>query len=764
MKLKNKKLVQYKGTVHDLTVENSHTYNIESVAVHNSVGGSLLAYCLEIINMDPIQNKLYFERFLNPSRNSPPDIDLDREMGSDEKVREFLDNKYGKERVASVITFGTFNEKGCLKDVARALGHDTGFESDVFAVTQEMPKKPTWDISLEQWFADYPRTKECSDRVRSWLNNPANDEIKKLTLKLQGQIRNLGQHAAGVVITPDDIWNYIPVNISKGNIVTAFQEAGSGKDLSSLGILKLDNLKLETLNVLKLACKLVKEKKGIDIKYQLNNLDLKDANLYTELLLGNNQGIFQFESEGITRLAKDIKVESFDEVVVTTSLYRPGPMGIGAHDEYIRNKFYPEQRSYVHPILKPLLEDSNGVLVFQEQLMFMANEIAGMSLGEGDNLRKVMDSSNKIIKKKSEGEKLTEEEENNKNYKQYKELWAKFIDGAKAKGLNESEVAAIEEWLIKYLGYSFNASHAKLYSYITCQTLFLRHYYPAEFFTALLNHPKSNNDKDKEQRWLSSAILAAMSKGIKITQPTRKSGWEWTMIDDQTIAMGMSGIDGMGEIAFKELSEAKIEHMSKEDFFAHKFSKFNKRSFESCVKAGLFDDWSDSRAELIALRGIKIKSTKQLDIFGKKPSLEDGLNGQTFESTSMDQKYREFMDVCKLDLNMLNRISNIKKMFFEEYKIPLDSVTNYEDQQNFYYFLLERIEERTGRMGKKFYTIHISDGIFAKRLTMWEEHYKKVQTILIPGHFYVTKFLKEKDEKGREWLTFNRNAQFRQVD
>jgi DNA-directed DNA polymerase III PolC len=857
-----------------------------------SAAGCLLTWCLEITKIDPIRFDLYFERFLNKSRKGPPDLDIDFEAGTDQKTLEFLINKYGKDRVFSVVTFGTFNEKGCIKDVTRAMGYDAGFDSDVFAVTQEMPKKPSWDISLEEWFRDYPKTKECSDRVRQWLNDPKNAEIKKLTLKLQGQIRNLGKHAAGIVITPDVIWKYIPVNITKGDIVTAFQESGSGKDLSDLGILKLDRLKLETLNVIKLTIKLVKEKKHIDIQEKIDFIDLYDESLYSELLLGNNQGIFQFESEGITRLAKDIKVESFDEVVAVSALYRPGPMGIGAHDEYIRNKFFPEKREYPHQSLVPLLEKSNGVLIYQEQLMFIANKIGGMSLGDGDNLRKVMDAANKIIKKKTDGEKLTEQEEEDKNYKKYKELWSKFLDGAKKNGLSEIEVSNIEGWLIKYLGYSFNKcltknhdiisknrgiikinnvveneeilcynekeckneykkvkkihingikkiykiktasgkilectldhkiltnygmktleeiindklklkdnkefesivsiecigdhetmdleidsefhnfyandicvsnSHSVSYSYITAQTLFLRHYYPAEFYTALLNHQKSNSDKDKERRWLSSAILAALSKGINIIPPTRKSKWEWTMIDDKTIAMGLSGIDGLGDKAYQELQEARLENMTKEDFFSYKFSKFNKRSFENCVKAGLFDDWSQSRNELIELRTKKVKITKQLDIFGKSAnSIDDYTGDKKFESTGQDQKYREFLEVCKLDLKILNRISSVKKMFFDEYKIQIESAINYEDQNNFYYFLLERIEERTGKMGKKFYSIHISDGIITKKITMWDDHYKKIQNILVPGHFYITKFIKENG-----WLSFSKSSPFRQID
>ncbi len=460
IKLKSKKIIPYTGKVYDLSVENTTSYNIEGVSVHNSSAGSLLAWCLGITKIDSIRFNLYFERFLNPERKATPDIDIDFEAGTDEKTLQFLYDKYGHHRVVPVVTFGTFNEKGCLKDVTKALGQDAGFSSEVFAVTKEMPQLPKWDITLEEWIKTWPDNPECSQGVRDWLLNPNNQDTLKYTLRLQGQVRNLGKHAAGIVITPGPVWESMPVNISKGQIVSGYQESGNAKDLSSLGILKLDRLKLETLNVIKDALALIKERYGeeqfIEASEAVDYVKLDDDNLFIELRMGNNQGIFQFESPGMNALIKGIRVEKFDELVAANALYRPGPMGIGAHEEYIKNKFKPSARVYAHKVLASLLENTNGVLVFQEQLMFIANKIGGMSLGEGDNLRKAMDGGSKIIAKKLQGRILTEDEEKNKNYKLYKELWKKFIDGAKEKGLSEKDVEAIESWLIAYLGYSFN--------------------------------------------------------------------------------------------------------------------------------------------------------------------------------------------------------------------------------------------------------------------------------------------------------------------
>ena len=549
----------------------------------------------------------------------------------------------------------------------------------------------------------------------------------------------------------------MPVNICKGQIVTGYQESGSGKDLSSLGILKLDRLNLTTLNVIKEAIELVKENKGINIQEQVDYVNLEDPNLFIELRMGNNQGIFQFESEGMNALVKGIKVEKFDELVAASALYRPGPMSIGAHEDYIKNKFNPEERTYAHESLAPLLENTNGVLIYQEQLMFIANKLGGMTLGEGDNLRKYMDSASKIIAKKLRGDILTEDELKNKNYKSYVELWDKFIAGAKAKGLTEKEVEKIEDWLIKYLGYGFNLSHSVCYSYLAMQTLFLKHYYPTEFYTALLNHPKSNSDKEKEKQWLQAALLSAMSKGIEIAPPVRQSNWEWTSIEDKKIAMGFSGINGMGDIAFKELKAKNIGELTRDEFFATHFKKFNKGSFGACLKAGLFDDWSPSREEITAWRDVKVKDVMQLDIFGNF-----GMDAVTvykkFNKTPEEIKQKEFLEVCSLDLDLMRKIHEMRNAFIEEYGVVIEPVTNFDEPQNYYYFCLNNVEQKLTKTGRKMYVLHLSDGATVKKVIMWDNMYKKLAPKLQNGSIYVTKFMKSKG-----WLSFDANADFRKV-
>jgi DNA polymerase-3 subunit alpha len=719
-----------------------------------SAAGCLLSWCLGITNIDPIRFGLYFERFMNPERSATPDIDVDFESGSDEKTNEFLLTKYGKERVFPVITFYTFNEKGCLKDVSRVVNNETGFSSDVYAVTKEMPEKweepKKFETALEEWIDAYVNAEFSDKRIVAWLTDNKIQPVIKNTIKLQGQIRSLGKHAAGIIITPSPIWYNIPVNMVSGEIVSGFQESGSGKDLSELGILKLDRLNLTTLNIIKQTIKFVKERTGNDITDDVNFLNIENPELFEELKTASNAGVFQFESEGITHLAKSINVENFNEVVATTSLYRPGPMGLQAHADYIKNKQKPEEAKYVNDKLAPLLKDTKGVLIYQEQLMFIANTIGGMTLGEGDNLRKVMDKASKIINKANSGEQMSEKDMSDKSYKEYLNLWDKFKEGAKKNGFSEDEVKDIEAWLVKYLGYSFNLSHAVSYTYLTMQTLYLKKYYPVEFYCALLNNQKGGSDKEKHKKWLYSAIQGATNKGIRVRKPSLNSGWEYTITGDNEIIMGFSSINGVGEKAFAEVIDKNLAGMTREQFFETKWSKFNKTAFEACVKAGVFDSWSESREE--------INFWRELSKASKKKANEMLAENRVFVPTTEEQKESDFFEVAMIDFSIMDKIAFIQKGFMEEYGKNITAVTNFESPKEWYYFYLEKIEKQKTKGGKPFYKLTVSDGASTKKLNMWDKHYEINRETLILGKFFVSRFFK-KDE----FLNFDEKYPLRQV-
>ena len=748
-------------------------YNIGPA--RGSAGGCLLSWCLEITDVDPIRFGLYFERFLNPTRKGLPDIDVDFMTGTDDVTNEFLHKKYGKNRVLNVSTFSTFSEKGCLKDVVRAhFGEEeTGFSSDVHAVTQEMPNWLKVEYSLKDWFEKWPKDPACSERVKTWLTNPDNEKILYQTLQLQGQIRGIGQHAAGIVITPGPCWEYIPTNIigSNKSIVTAFQEADkSGKDLSELNILKLDRLKLETLNVIKDAIKIIKQTRGIDITedIKVDSINLADPNLYLELRVGMNHGIFQFESVGMNALIRGMGTESFDELVAANALYRPGPMGIGAHEEYIKNKFNPQGISYVHPALETTLSDTNGVLIYQEQLMFLANKIGGMSLGEGDQLRRYMDKASSAIAKKSSGDEMTSKDE--ANYAEFEKYWNKFLDGASKQGYKVEEIDIVKDWVIKYLGYSFNKSHATAYALLAAQTLYLKHYYPTEFYTALLNHPKTSGGKEKEQSWLAAAIASAMSKGIKIAPPSRKSGWKWTTTADMEISMGFSGINGLGDTAYAELNDllAKkdrtLQTISVSEFYDLPFSKFNKKAFESCVKAGVFDEWSESREYLLTLKekkkkkAIDVNQLSMFDMGSKEFDIKTDDIGQCAKTTESQKRF-DFIEVCNFDLEKIQFMLKVKTEINNKATRPIDNIINFEED-GWYFFVLEDFKTMLSQKGKEYLTMRVGDGISHTNLRAFSPFSKKIIPILVPNGIYVARF--EKNDGG--FVNFAKSTQFKKFE
>jgi len=322
-------------------------------------------------------------------------------------------------------------------------------------------------------------------------------------------------------------------------------------------------------------------------------------------------------------------------------------------------------------------------------------------------------------------------------------------------------------------------SHSLAYSYLAMQTLYLKYYYPTEFYTSLLNHIKASNDKEEERRWLTSAIVSALSVGIKIVPPTRKSNWKWTMIDENTISMGFSGINGMGEVACNELTSKNIGELNKEEFFQTDFSgKFNKAHIEACIKAGVFDDWFDSRDEMrnlwqnrkkkksVTKKNMKL-NIKQATIFGDVvDSLQDvelsveatEENVNEFSPTTTEEKDKDAKEVLGIDFSILKNISTIKKMFNDEYGIDIQAFSNFENEDSYYYFRLDGVIEKESKKGTTYYQILISDGSFEKRMPMFADEYKNVKSDLEVGRFYVTKFVKDNG-----WLNFKKKTEFRMV-
>lgn len=921
--IKSKRMLDY-FLVNWEILRDYRSHGFETGSARGSGAGCLLAWALDITKIDPLNYGLYFERFLNPTRSSPPDLDIDVMSGTDDVIDAFLLKKYGKERIMAVGTYSTFNEKGCIKDVVRAhLGADgTGEGSEINIVTNEMPevfgksKYPLLgktDFTLQEWIENYPSYERCSPTTKRWLEDPSNETIIKQTLALQGHVRGFGQHAAGVVITPKESWHSLPTGIlpKQQSIISAFQEAdGSSKDLSGLGILKLDLLKLSTMNVIMDAIQMIKENTGKDITDTIMHIDehFDDKNLYAELRLGLNHGIFQFESPGINSLIRGIGIESFDEVVAANALFRPGPMSIDAHTDYIHNKFNPTEIHLPHPALEPILAETNGVMIFQEQVQFIANQIGGMSLGDGDMLRRYMDKAADIIAKTLNGDELSEKEKSNKDYQNYLKYWDKLLKGAAAQGHSDKDVDKIGEYMVKYLGYSFNKcltskhlvitetrgevnildvhigekvlgydpdthqktfspvkaihkngkkevyrvstkhenefectldhkiltyqgmqtlefvwehdlrfraimldgeshwdnvmdmesigevdtydleidsphhnfyangvcvsnSHSVAYGFIAMQTLYLKHYHPAEFYAALLNNAKPTAKEEKVRIWMENTIASAISKGIAVKTPSRGSKWLCSTTGPMEVTLGFSMIKGFGEVAHQELMELiapkkkPLEELSMTAFFELPFSKFNKSAFSACLKAGVFDDWSNSREYLLFLKTKKKKKTidpQQLTAFDMETiSIGTRMDDTKYLPTTDEEKLSQFIEVCGFDMRHIERIANIKRSIEEKAaktSVSIEPITNFNGDGP-YYFFLNDIRYLKTKTQKDYLELTVGDGISKTKLRIFEPMMEKISSELERNAVYMTQFVQ--NDKG--FKNIKRGAKFKKI-
>lgn len=481
MKLKSKKYFQYKGPVYDLEIkseQNDHSYNIENIVVHNSAAGSVVAYAIGITDCCPITHKLLFERFINPNRKVMADIDWDSEMGGREQVLDYLVSTYGQDQVCNVATFGTYGPKSALQDMSRGLDKPTGFDT---VLMKKITKLPGLEESknLEEFFygeqdANGKLLKKgikhmtIDSDIQDWISD--NHDTIVFSNKLIGQMKNLGTHAGGIVVTPEPIYNLIPVTRGSGNIVTAFKEAdGSSKDLSKLGILKLDVLGLKTLNVLKECVHKVKQDKGIDLSEKIYYLPLDDEKIINYFSTGNNYGIFQMDRSKMftSQFDRDgAPVDSFEDIVAINAMNRPGPLEkflpkygywkaidqgkikvTDAEKAEIDNERYPFE------FMRKALEPTYGALLYQEQFMQMISDVTGMTFGDADSFRRAIAWR-----------------PDNPKYHTVKSYFDTLEESMLTKGYTKEDVEKFVQYCRDFMGYSFNRSHSCLTGDTTVDT------------------------------------------------------------------------------------------------------------------------------------------------------------------------------------------------------------------------------------------------------------------------------------------------------
>ncbi len=529
-----------------------------------SAAGSLVAYALKITDIDPMKYNLIFERFLNPERVSMPDIDIDFCQNRRGEIIDYVTKKYGRNNVAQVITFGKLLAKGVIRDVARVLGVPYA-EADKMAklIPDEL------GITLQKAYEKEPKIKELIE------TNPQAKRVWDFALNLEGLNRNAGMHAAGVVISNEELWNKAPIYKPPGedHYVTQY----SLKYLEDVDLIKFDFLGLKTLTVIDNALKLIEQRYGKKIDF--HQVDINDPKVYKLIQSGETIGLFQIESAGMQALNERLKPTTFEDLIAVLALYRPGPMESGMLDDFIDRKHGRAKITYMFPELEPILKPTYGVIVYQEQVMQIVQTIGGFTLGGADLVRRAM------------GKKIKEEMDR---------LKGEFANGAEKKGFDRKKAEELFDLIVKFAGYGFNKSHSAAYAMITFQTSYLKAYYPQEFMAALLTSEQDNTDK------IVKYIDEVKRLKIKLLPPDiTKSSIEFTATkdgDQEAILFGLGAIKGVGTKAIESILEARkekeFENIS--DFISRiDMQKVNKKVLESLIKSGAMDSFGYSRRAML---------------------------------------------------------------------------------------------------------------------------------------------------------------------
>ena len=527
-----------------------------------SAAGALVAYAMGITDIDPLQHELLFERFLNPERISMPDIDIDFCMNRRGEVIQYVTHKYGRENVAQIITFGTMAAKAAIKDVGRAM--DIPY-NDVDRIAKMIPTTPI-GITLNQALDDSPPLQEAYEKEMQVR------ELIDTALKLEGLVRNSGVHAAGVVISPMPLTDLVPLHKTKNDeIVTAYDM----KAIEKMGLLKMDFLGLTTLTILDDALKLIAQR-GTPI--DLEKIPLDDVKTYESVFhTGLTSGIFQFESGGMTDVLRRYKPNSIDDLTALNALYRPGPIQGGMIDDFIDRKWGRKKVEYELPQLEQLLKETLGVIVYQEQVMQIANVLAGFSLGDADLLRRAMGKKDEKI--------MAQQRE-------------QFVKGAVKLGFPEKKITKIFDLMAEFAGYGFNKSHSAAYALLAYQTAYLKTHYPVEFMAALLTSQMGNTDN------VVKYINECREIKIPVEPPNINVSDSNFTPHESAIRFGLAAVKNVGRNAIDSIAAARKEigKFSSIFEFCEKVDlrMLNKRVLESLIKAGAMDDFG-YRAQLMAV-------------------------------------------------------------------------------------------------------------------------------------------------------------------
>ena len=545
-----------------------------------SAAGSIVAYCLHITDIDPMKYNLIFERFLNPERISMPDIDVDFCYERRQEVIDYVVDKYGKDKVAQIITFGTLKAKAVVRDVGRVLNMPYG---EVDAIAKKIPF--ALHMTLDEALKRNPSLKQDYD------TNPKIRELIDLSRALEGLPRHASTHAAGVVISKEAIDEYVPLYLQDKGISTQFPMG----TIEELGLLKMDFLGLRNLTVIRDALDMIRENHGVSIDFSAMEMD--DPQVYQLIADGNTDGVFQLESAGMKQFLKNFRPDCFEDIVAGVALYRPGPMD--SIPKYIQNKKNPSLIKYVDSALAPILDVTYGCLVYQEQVMQIVRDLGGYTYGRSDLVRRAMG------KKKMD---VMQEERNNFIYGKLDEAGNVEIAGCVRNGISEGAANEIFDDMVKFAEYAFNKSHAAAYAVLAYQTAYLKRYFPQEFMAALMSSVMGDGDQ------MAKYIHNCREMGIQVLPPdVNESGKKFTVRDGK-IRFGLLGIKNVGEGVIDEIIRTREEKGLPRDFFAFidqvDIRQINKKAIESMIKAGAFDSMGAKRSQLMAVYEKQIESAQ----------------------------------------------------------------------------------------------------------------------------------------------------------
>jgi DNA polymerase-3 subunit alpha len=691
-----------------------------------SAAGSIISYALGITELDPLAYDLLFERFLNPDRISMPDIDIDIEDDRREEVISFVTEKYGAERVANIVTFGKMAARNATRDVARVLEVPYG-DADRLAKLVPPPVQGR-HIPIAKLLEDVPELKTEYD------TNPTAKRVYDLAMRLEGTIRSHGVHAAGVVIAPDELVKFAPLEMAqKGVVATQYPWVPITDEI---GLLKLDFLGLSNLTIIKNALRIIKKVYDQDI--DMSQLSLEDAKTYELFQRGDTTGIFQFESAGMKRYLKGLKPTVFDDLIAMAALYRPGPMQF--IDKFIDRKHGREEIEYLHPKMEAALNNTYGVIVYQEQVMQISKDLCGFTGGQADTLRKGVAKKIPEVLAKMKNE---------------------FIEGAIK--TSDADKRAMEEFwtqLEAFAAYAFPKAHAACYAMIAYWTAYLKAHYPAAFMAALMTSDYDNTDR------LTIEITECKHIGINVLPPdVNQSFHEFAVVPDtEEIRYGLDAVKNVGKGAVADILKAREKggaFMNLEDFLSRVSSKaVNRKTLESLIKSGAFDQLDSDRQKLLAnvdvmtafaARLQKDSNTGQTDLFGGSVTPVVKLTLQTVADADVDLMQRlswerELLGVY-LSAHPLEQHQEALEMYVE----PLAQLSTFKDNHAVTVGgLITTVREITTKNGQKMAFVGLADLNGTTELIVFPNLYNSERELFVPdGVVVVAGKISSKDKNGQ---------------